>query len=129
MKKMSNPIFRKATEIKKGWGKEVVLANFDYCGKLLCFNEGTLISDHFHLLKSESFYVLKGSLRFFYYDLSNADRYNVVLNEGDIVDIPAGTPHQLSALVDSVIIEVSTHHEDSDSYRIGKGSTQMRGTK
>ncbi len=126
---MPNPIFRKATEVKKGWGKEVVLANFDYCGKLLCFNAGTLISNHYHLVKSESFYVLKGSLDFYYYDLSNADQYTVTIKEGDIVDIPAGTPHQLLALEDSVIIEVSTHHEDSDSYRIGKGNTQTHGIR
>jgi hypothetical protein len=35
-----------------------------------------------------------------------------------------GQPHQLEALTEGVIFEVSTQHFDSDSYRIWKGDTK-----
>lgn len=36
---------------------------------------------------------------------------------GDFIRIVPGVSHRFSGLEDSVIIESSTHHEDSDSYR------------
>ena len=41
----------------------------------------------------------------------------------DIVRQRPGQPHQLEAVTDGVVFEVSTHHEDSDSYRVLKGDT------
>ena len=49
----------------------------------------------------------------------------VKLEEGDVVRQRPGQPHQLEALTDGVVFEVSTHHEDSDSYRVLKGDTQI----
>ena len=46
------------------------------------------------------------------------------LKVGDVVRQRPGQPHQLEALTDGVIFEVSTHHKDSDSYRVMKGDTQ-----
>jgi quercetin dioxygenase-like cupin family protein len=43
------------------------------------------------------------------------------LYQGDTVTIERGEPHQLEALEDSEIFEVSTQHFDDDSYRIYKG--------
>ena len=43
------------------------------------------------------------------------------LYQGDTVTIERGEPHQLEALEDSEIFEVSTQHIDDDSYRIYKG--------
>ena len=36
----------------------------------------------------------------------------------DPVDIPRNSPHMFYAHEDSLILEVSTHHEDEDSYRL-----------
>ena len=44
-----------------------------------------------------------------------------VLHKGDVVTILIGMPHQLYAIEEGEIIEVSTQHFDSDSYRIYKG--------
>ena len=44
---------------------------------------------------------------------------------GDVVRQRVGQPHQLEALTDGVVFEVSTHHEDSDSYRVLKGDSQI----
>ena len=119
------PTFRKPEEVIKGWGKEVIIANNDkYCGKLLCFKAGSKFSNHMHLVKSESFMILEGTIVFYYYDLTNADRKFVTLSKDDVIDIPVGCPHQIEALTDAIIVEVSTHHEDGDSYRIGRGDGQ-----
>ena len=118
--------FRKPEEVIKGWNKEVVFANNSkYCGKLLCFNKGKKCSTHYHYVKEESFYLFKGQIVIRYYDLTNADKKERILNEGDVVDIPPGCPHQMEALVDSIIIEVSTHDDPADSYRVEKGNSQL----
>lgn len=122
---ISNP-----TIVEKGWGAEVVVVNNDqYCGKLLEFKSGETFSDHFHLKKHETFFILTGRLMLWYYDLTTADRKGIELKEGMVVTIPQGNPHQIKALEDSVIVEFSTHHEDDDSYRIRKGSSQNGQTK
>lgn len=117
----------KATNHPKGWGEEVWIINNDtYCGKLLKFNKGATFSDHYHIVKDETWYVLEGKLELRYYDLANADRITTALSVGDVVHIPPSTPHQLVALEPSVIIEVSTPHDEADSYRIGKGDSQKK---
>ena len=112
---------------KKGWGEEIWIINTDkYCGKLLKFNKGATFSDHYHIIKDETWYVLEGKLELRYYNLANADRKTKILKKGDVVHIPPSTPHQLVALEPSTIIEVSTTHDEADSYRIGKGDSQKR---
>ena len=38
---IAKPNVRRGTEVKKGWGKEIIIENNDqYCGKLLIFNKG-----------------------------------------------------------------------------------------
>ncbi|MSR71030.1 cupin domain-containing protein [Candidatus Kaiserbacteria bacterium] len=111
----------------KGWGGEVwIINNQKYCGKLLEFKKGASFSDHYHINKDETWYVLSGKLELSYYNLANADRLKKVLKQGAVVHVPPNTPHQLKALEASVVIEVSTPHEESDSYRIGKGDSQKK---
>ena len=111
----------------KGWGEEIwIINNEKYCGKLLKFNKGATFSDHYHINKDEAWYVLEGKLELRYYDLANADRLTIELSPGSVVHIPPSTPHQLIALEASTVIEVSTPHEEADSYRIGKGDSQKK---
>lgn len=112
---------------KKGWGEEVWIINTDkYCGKLLKFNAGATFSDHYHIVKDETWYVLEGKLELRYYNLANADRIIKILKPGAVVHISPCSPHQLVALEPSTIIEVSTTHDEADSYRIGKGDSQKK---
>lgn len=112
-------------EVIKGWGKEIWLVNNNkYCGKILKFNAGAKFSMHYHVDKEETFYILDGHLKLKYFDLSNAEEKIQDLYSGDIVDIPQFNPHKVEAIEQSTIIEISTHHEDSDSYRISKGDSQ-----
>ncbi len=108
-------------------GEEVWIINTDkYCGKLLKFKKGASFSDHYHINKDETWYVLEGTLELRYYNLANADRLTVELGPGSVVHIPPNTPHQLVAREEATIIEVSTPHEETDSYRIAKGDSQKK---
>jgi rfaE bifunctional protein kinase chain/domain len=103
-----------STEIvPKLWGYEKWIENNDnYCSKLLSLNKGYQCSLHYHKVKDETFIVTKGHVR-----LEVEDKvYH--LQEGGFMRIPPGTKHRFTGIEDSLIIEVSTHHEDSDSYRI-----------
>lgn len=120
------PIFSKPTHHLKGWGEELwICNNEEYCLKLLQFNKDAKFSNHWHALKDETWYVLKGQLELTYLDLTNADKIMVILKENDVVTIKRFVPHQLRALADSTIIECSTRCFDSDSYRIEKGDSQL----
>jgi len=108
--------------VKKGWGKEIIFANNEeYCGKILCFNKGKRFSMHFHLLKKETWYVSKGKFILIWIDTPVGMTYTEYLNIGDVITNERGEPHQLIAIEDGEIFEVSTKHFDSDSYRIKKG--------
>ena len=117
--------FLKGDYHPKGWGGEIWLVNNDkYCGKLLKFDAGASFSDHYHVVKEETWFVLDGEFELWHYDLTNADRLVTKLGPGDVAHIPPSTPHQLTALRAGTIIEISTTHDETDSYRIGKGDSQ-----
>ena len=110
----------------KGWGYELWLTNNGkYCGKILHFNAGKRCSLHYHKLKHEHFYVSSGifMVRFAkspteaYCD--NVEEKN--LYAGDVLEIPPLLVHQMIALPESEIIEISTQHFEDDSYRVVKG--------
>lgn len=108
--------------VEKGWGHEKIIYNGEsYCGKILSFNEGKKFSLHYHVEKHETWYVIKGKLSLTWIDPTIGKSNVIDLSVGDCVTIPQGVPHQLFAYEDSEVMEVSTPHKDSDSYRIHKG--------
>ena len=111
--------------VPKGWGEEIIIENNElYCGKVLVFYKGCKFSMHYHMVKDETWYVEEGSFLYRWIDTETADVHENMISEGDIVRQRPGQPHQLEAIEDGRIFEVSTHHEDSDSYRVIKGDTQ-----
>ena len=111
--------------VPKGWGNELIIENNEmYCGKLLRFKSNCRFSMHYHMNKDETWYVQKCKFVYRWIDTENADMNESILRKGDVVRQRPGQPHQLEALTDGVVFEVSTHHEDSDSYRVFKGDTQ-----
>jgi mannose-6-phosphate isomerase-like protein (cupin superfamily) len=118
-------ISNKKIHVPKAWGEEVILHNGeDYCGKLLRFRKDGKFSLHFHSKKTESFYVNKGRFELITIDTRIAAKQHISITEGDIIHIEPNTPHQLIALTEGEIFEVSTPHYDDDSYRIEKGDSQ-----
>ena len=111
--------------VPKGWGNELIIENNEmYCGILLRFKSNCRFSMHYHMNKDETWYVQKGKFVYRWIDTENADMNESILRKGDVVRQRPGQPHQLMALTDGLIFEVSTHHEDSDSYRVMKGDSQ-----
>jgi mannose-6-phosphate isomerase-like protein (cupin superfamily) len=108
--------------VNKGWGHEIIFVNNDdYCGKILCFNKGKKFSMHYHVEKKETWYVSKGKFILNWIDTPTGTNYSEYLNVGDVITNERGEPHQVYALEDSELFEVSTKHKDEDSYRISKG--------
>ena len=79
---------------------------------------------HYHMIKDETWYVKEGEFIYRWINTENAEVVEQKLREGDSVRQIPGQPHQLEALTDGVIFEVSTQHFDSDSYRVWKGDSQ-----
>lgn len=91
-----------------------------YCGKIQIFDrKEAKCSVHKHKLKDEVMYCNKGSFKIVYgwsTDVSQHDE--VVQKEGDSFHIQQDQWHQIVALdYASELIEFSTQHFDSDSYR------------
>lgn len=114
------------TLVKKSWGHEIWFANTDlYCGKELFIARGKCSSDgryHYHKIKDETFYVLRGILQIDYFDneFHEPNMYvdTVTLRKGESFRIYPYTSHRFMAvgLFGCKFIEASTHHEDDDSY-------------
>ena len=115
----------KGCKIPKGWGEELIIENNElYCGKLLIFKKGCKFSMHYHMIKDETWYVNKGEFLYRWIDTETAVVTEQKLKKGDIVRQLPGQPHQLEALTDGVVFEISTEHFDEDSYRVWKGDSQ-----
>jgi mannose-6-phosphate isomerase-like protein (cupin superfamily) len=122
---MEKPTVCEGCKVPKGWGEELIIENNElYCGKLLIFKAGCKFSMHYHMIKDETWYVDKGEFIYRWIDTETADTIVNYLKPGDIVRQRPGQPHQLIATTDGVIFEISTHHKDSDSYRVWKGDSQ-----
>jgi mannose-6-phosphate isomerase-like protein (cupin superfamily) len=70
------------------------------------------------MIKDETWYVQEGEFIYKWIDTETSEIVQEVLTSGDSVRQRPGQPHQLEALTDGVIYEVSTQHFDSDSYRV-----------
>ena len=123
---MVKPEVVEGCHVPKGWGEEIIIENNEnYCGKVLVFNKGCKFSMHYHMNKDETWWVEYGEFIYRWIDTETAEMNEVKLEEGDVVRQRPGQPHQLEAISNGRIFEVSTHHEDSDSYRVIKGDSQI----
>lgn len=108
---------------KRKWGYEKWIENLDeYCGKSLFLDKGKKCSMHFHMNKLETMYLISGHIQIRFRDPLNAEDYIIELLQGDSVRIPRGQQHQIIAVEDSHLIEFSTKHQETDSYRVELGS-------
>ena len=97
---------------EKVWGSEKWIVNTkNYCGKILTLNKRYRCSIHYHKNKDETFYILSGRV------LMEINGKQRIMQEGDVQRILPLTRHRFTGLEKSVIIEFSTHHEETDSHR------------
>ena len=105
------PILTDCCTVPKGWGHELIIVNNQlYCGKILVFKKGCKFSMHYHMIKQETWYVNKGEFWFNWIDTATASKHFMHLSIGDVVTIPVGMPHQLEAIEEGEIFEISTEH-------------------
>lgn len=113
--------------VEKIWGYEVWIENNElYCGKHLHIIPAHSCSVHFHKIKKETFYILNGTLELQYSNILDKNfwkqkLYNtIILNKNDAFTISPYIAHRFLARNDKScdFIEISTHHDNSDSYRI-----------
>ena len=120
---MSNFVKTLPEEHAKGWGKELWVVNCEkYCGKILCFDSGKKCSWHYHRVKDEVFYLLKGKMEITVSENDDRDKAETfILEVGDVFHVKTTLRHQMLALEDSELLEVSTQHFENDSIRLIKG--------
>lgn len=110
---------------EKGWGREIWYVNNDkYCFKRLEFREGGRSSLHFHQLKTETWIVEFGIFEIIWLDLKNGQEWMTTFVANDVIHVPNYTPHRITAKTQGTILEISTPHKDSDSYRVSPGDSQ-----
>jgi hypothetical protein len=107
--------------IEKTWGRELVLVNNDlYCYKELVFDDELATSIHFHKNKKETFFVKKGKFNIEIYHPETGEAEDIYLCESSKpLTIEPLTVHRIIPIIkNSILIEISTSSEDSDSYRV-----------
>ena len=111
--------------VPKRWGYEVWIINTEkYCGKILFIKKGHQCSFHEHKIKDEVLYIREGKCEFRIHDPSiheENEEDTFILESGDAWHVVPGVVHQMTALSDVEIFEISTQHFDSDSYRKEQG--------
>lgn len=121
-----NELEFKQPEIEeKGWGSELIIHNDEqYCVKLLRFKKGGKGSFHYHIKKSETWYLLKGKCKVSTITPEWGTKVKFDFLPGQVIHLSCGVPHQVFAEEDSIIVEASTPHSDNDVYRIAPGDSQ-----
>ena len=101
--------------VDKDCAKEILLVNNEsYCSKILELADGYRCSYHYHNIKKETFKILRGTV------LMKFNEDYRLMQVGDFIEINPGDIHSFTGLEASLILESSTHHEDSDSIRLTK---------
>ncbi len=111
----------KVVKVPKPWGHETIWAQSDrYVGKILHINAGHELSVQYHNRKDETVHLLSGEI---VYRVQGKDEVldDVRLRIGESFRITPGTIHQMVALTDCDVLEVSTPELDdvvrlSDKY-------------
>jgi mannose-6-phosphate isomerase-like protein (cupin superfamily) len=110
----------KVVKVPKPWGHETIWAQSDrYVGKILHIKAGQELSVQYHNKKDETVHLLSGEI---VYRVKKGELLeDVHLRVGESFRITPGTVHQMVALTDCEVLEVSTPELDdvvrlSDKY-------------
>jgi mannose-6-phosphate isomerase len=97
--------------VPKPWGHETIWAHTDvYVGKILHIKAGHALSLQYHNLKDETIHLLSGEM--IYRVKIENQLLDVGLKAGESYRNLPGTIHQMEAVTDCDVLEVSTPHLD-----------------
>jgi mannose-6-phosphate isomerase len=93
--------------VNKPWGHELIWAHSDrYVGKILHITAGHALSLQYHERKDETIHLLSGEMR--YLVKIDGELRDVELKAGESFRNVPGTVHQMIAVTDCDVLEVST---------------------
>jgi mannose-6-phosphate isomerase len=96
-------------KVDKPWGYELIWAlSDDYCGKLLFVKAGESLSLQFHREKDESWLIQSGRAKLEMAAPGEKVPESEVVGAGAAFRIKPGTVHRVTAVEDTMILEVST---------------------
>ena len=99
-------------KVEKPWGWELIWAEAEtYVGKLLFIRAGEALSLQYHEVKDESWLVREGRARLELGDVGG-ELETMEIEPGAAFRFRPGTVHRLTALEDTLVVEVSTPHLD-----------------
>lgn len=114
---MTSP-FTQPKIVDKPWGREIWYADQKaYAGKILEVSAGKRLSLQYHERKTETLYLLSGHVRLTFRPLVEGEAHASALvgaehvhdwKPGQVIHIPTRTIHRFEAVVDSILLEVST---------------------
>ena len=99
-------------KVEKPWGWELVWAETErYVGKLLFVRAGEALSLQYHERKDEAWLVREGRARLELGEVGG-ELEEVEIGPGDAFRYRPGTVHRVTALEDTLVVEVSTPELD-----------------
>ena len=107
---------------EKYWGRIETIRSDDVAAKRIFVQKGGAGSLEFHVEKRETYYIHSGLVRVGL-RIGRAENRSLVMGPGESYDVRPGVMHLRIGLEDTVIIEVSTRDQDSDSYLVEDGQT------
>ena len=109
---MKSPYTVEPRRVDKPWGWELVWAEADdYVGKLLFVRAGQALSLQYHEVKDESWLVQEGRAMLELGEVGG-ELETIEIATGDAFRYRPGTVHRVTAVEDTLILEVSTPHLD-----------------
>ena len=104
----------------KYWGSIQTVVNKEHTGKRIYLKAGGQNSLEFHCNKIETYFVHSGKLKVGL-RIGRGENKSVIIEAGDAFEILPGLMHMKIGIEDSVIMEISTRDEDSDSHLVEDG--------
>jgi len=109
---VTNPYRVTPRRVEKPWGWELVWAEAEaYVGKLLFVRAGQSLSLQYHEVKDEAWLVQEGCAALELGEVDGALE-TLEISAGDAFRYRPGTVHRVTAIEDTLIVEVSTPHLD-----------------
>jgi mannose-6-phosphate isomerase len=107
---MTSPYAVTPRRVEKPWGWELVWAEAEaYVGKLLFVRAGQALSLQYHEVKDEAWLVQEGRALLELGEVGG-ELQAVEITAGDAFHYRPGTVHRVTAIEDTLIVEVSTPH-------------------
>ena len=96
--------------VDKPWGSELIWAEGEhYAGKILFVKAGESLSLQYHEVKDESWLVQEGRARLELGEVGG-ELETLEIAPGDAYRLRPGTVHRMTAVEDTLVVEVSTNH-------------------